>query len=105
MAASTLLREEKKVRKCYKCGTEINRCFGYVKAGDFLELIEGKRKKEDVRELCARCGLAPLFIGCLSSPQLCCRDERQMDLERRRLLLLPKKQPWCRSANTSPFCP
>ena len=50
------------MRKC-RCGAEIINCNGFVKAVDFLEFIEGKRKKEDVRELCGRCILPTFFMN------------------------------------------
>ena len=53
-------------RKCNRCGAEISDCNGFVKIGDFLEIIVGTRKKEDgVRELCGKCAL--LFID--ASPE------------------------------------
>ena len=41
------------MRQCAKCGHAISRSWGAVKAGDFLEFIETKRK--DMRELCNIC--------------------------------------------------
>ena len=41
-------------RSCYLCGNEISACMGYVVAGDFLEFVEGRRDKKDVRELCGK---------------------------------------------------
>ena len=35
---------------------------GFVKAGDLMEYEDGKRKAEDVRELCGRCTLPALFF-------------------------------------------
>ncbi len=42
--------------------------------------------------------IAVFFIGCLPAPRLCRGAGRQMDLEWRWPLLLPKKQPGCCSA-------
>ena len=39
------------------CKAEITKSDGGVKAGDMIELMEGKRKPEDVRELCGQCAL------------------------------------------------
>ena len=43
------------IRKCVRCGCDIHCCFGFVKNSDFAELLEGKRVKKDVRELCGKC--------------------------------------------------
>jgi hypothetical protein len=42
-------------RRCDLCGVPINKCMGFVKAGDWLDLIDGKIKAEQVRELCGLC--------------------------------------------------
>ncbi len=50
------------MRHCDRCGTPIDVCMGFVKAGDFLEMIQGTRKPEEIRELCEKCALKPLFF-------------------------------------------
>lgn len=42
------------MRACFRCGIEITACFGFVKAGDFVDCLEGRRIEEP-RELCERC--------------------------------------------------
>lgn len=42
-------------RKCVNCKDPISECMGSVFASDFIEAWEGKRKPEDVRELCGMC--------------------------------------------------
>ncbi|MEK7180411.1 MAG: hypothetical protein AAB706_02960, partial [Patescibacteria group bacterium] len=60
-------KKEARMRKCYLCPREITNCFGFVKAGDFLEYIDGKRKADQIRELCGHCALLPL---CMNESQL-----------------------------------
>jgi hypothetical protein len=45
------------VRLCIGCDGHITGCFGFVIARDMLEYYEGKRRAEDIRELCGRCVL------------------------------------------------
>ena len=35
---------------------------GFVMAGDWLELVEGKLQPEEVREICGKCGLKHLLL-------------------------------------------
>lgn len=42
-------------RKCCICGTPIYGCFGFTKAGDLLDWLEGRRI-EIPREVCGKCG-------------------------------------------------
>lgn len=42
-------------RNCVGCGKEILECMGFVKAGDLLEFLDGKRVQVAVRELCGTC--------------------------------------------------
>lgn len=49
-------------RKCAKCGGPIAECMGFVLAGDFLQMVGGKRKREHVREICGKCALPLLFL-------------------------------------------
>ena len=44
-------------RSCYKCREPISACMGYVKAGDFLEFLIGKRDGKNIRETCGKCVL------------------------------------------------
>lgn len=37
------------------CGVQVFRCSAFVKAGDYLEAIEGKRPWNRVRERCGKC--------------------------------------------------
>lgn len=41
-------------RPCFKCGRKITACFGFCKAGDLVEILEGRRTLMP-RELCGLC--------------------------------------------------
>ncbi len=43
------------MRHCHKCGRAIEGCFSFVKAGDFIEVLEGQKERAEVRETCAVC--------------------------------------------------
>jgi hypothetical protein len=43
------------MRKCFHCGTEIDKCMGFVMASDLLEYFKDKRKESDIREVCGLC--------------------------------------------------
>ncbi len=44
---------EEDTRRCAKCGQAIDECFGFVKAGDIIDFLLGKRRL--ARELCGIC--------------------------------------------------
>lgn len=48
------------IRTCSHCGALIIACMGFVKAGDIIEIQNGKRK--DVRELCGKCAAPALLL-------------------------------------------
>jgi hypothetical protein len=43
------------------CGVEITACNGTTKAGDMLEMMEGRRTLEAVRELCPKHATIMIF--------------------------------------------
>lgn len=45
-----------------KCNRPIEACFGFVKAGDLMALKEERIEQEQVRELCAKCGVKVLNL-------------------------------------------
>ena len=49
------------MRKCSCCRAPVYGCNSFVKAGDLIEFEDGKRKGEDIRELCGKCGLPPII--------------------------------------------
>ena len=49
-------------RACFKCGSPIHACMGFVKAGDLLECCAGSRAKEEIRELCGLCAIPMLLF-------------------------------------------
>lgn len=46
---------EEDTRSCASCGNAIDECFGFVKAGDIVAFLSGKRRT--ARELCGHCVL------------------------------------------------
>ena len=50
-----MVRDDPPVRRCHQCGILIDMCNGFVKAGDWLDLVAGKIEAKDVRELCGLC--------------------------------------------------
>ncbi len=51
------------MRACSGCSCEITHCFGFVKAGDILEHLAGKRAGADIREICGRCAIPALEMN------------------------------------------
>ncbi len=49
------LLAQKQPRQCAVCHRPIEKCDGFVKAGDITEVAEGKRVYENIREICKLC--------------------------------------------------